>query len=589
MNWEVPTMKSRTSLFNPALFRSNLRRFAPLWGMMLGFLILICPANFLNEVLSHLRAPVLQPTADFLREQTEMLGVMNGVLSGINIVYGALCAVFCFKYLHAERGVYTMHALPLTRDCHYVTNLVSGLFFCLLPALVACVLSMAVYGAMGAAFLAPVLKLFGLYVLQFLCFYGFGVFCMMLSGRTVIAVLSYIALIFIGYALPAMTRSLLVEPLFVGLGPMGKLPQYLSPALDLTQDSLNAVGSLSVAAHTAIWAAVGLGLMGLSWFLYRRRHLERVGDAMVFGWARWAFQLLFAWLAGLLLGSFIYLVLTGTSLERTHWTWFLVAMLVGLFVSWFAARMMLERTIHVLRSRKNWLGYGAFALAAAALILCLRYDVLGWQRWVPDVNEVEAVELSDNAVLLIDSGYTTAPAKVTVADPAMVERVLALHRELYEENKDFEENYMMNSLTLNYKLKNGRTVTRSYSLDNGKSGKTLDGLYRDAEVSTSFFRSLLSSSILEASLEYYEERPDRPMSSSLVNPDAVRAAILADAEAGKLPIHRFYGGDEECDAVLILIFGGSLHRVEIPLNTGKDAPSVLALFSDGAQAEGGAK
>ena len=33
MSWEVRTMQSRTSFFNITLFRKNLTRFWPLWGM----------------------------------------------------------------------------------------------------------------------------------------------------------------------------------------------------------------------------------------------------------------------------------------------------------------------------------------------------------------------------------------------------------------------------------------------------------------------------------------------------------------------------------------------------------------------------
>lgn len=574
-------MKSKTSWFNPALFRSNLRRFAPLWGVMIGVMVMIGPMIFLNAVVFQLRTNNTD-IASFLVDQKQSMEDLAGVFCFFQIIYAALCGSFCFKYLHRERGVYTLHALPLTRDCHFFTNLVSGLFFSLLPGVIACVLGLGIYGILRAELLPSVLKLYGLYFLQFLCFYGIAVFCMMLSGRTVIAVLSYGALIIIGYALPAMTRSLLAAPLFVGLGPESRWLSALSPALDLMRDSFFAPqpGSLSLAAHTGIWAAVGVCLMILSWFLYRRRQLERVGDAMVFGWAKWAFQLLFTWMAGLLLGSFLFLVLTGYAPNRESVYWFLIAMSIGLFVSWFAARMMLQRTIRVFRSRKNWLGYGIFVLAAAALILGLRFDVFGLQRRIPARDEVRSVTLSNSVTVLLDSAHTASDNEATVTDPELIARVLDLHRTLYEENLAYDDYYQRNTVTLRYRLKNGRTLVRSYGLDSGEAERLLRDLYREPEVCASFYGSLLKNTLVEATLEFEEDGEAYPRSYTLKDPEAIRAAILADAAAGRLPLHLCFGADEGCDASLLLVLGDDWKTVSIPINSREDGPSVLKLFEE---------
>ena len=37
MSWEVRTMQSKTSYFNATLFRKNLTRFWPLWGLAAGY------------------------------------------------------------------------------------------------------------------------------------------------------------------------------------------------------------------------------------------------------------------------------------------------------------------------------------------------------------------------------------------------------------------------------------------------------------------------------------------------------------------------------------------------------------------------
>ena len=45
MNWEVPTMKSRTSCFNGGVCRSLLRRFWPLWAGYFVLLLFLLPVQ----------------------------------------------------------------------------------------------------------------------------------------------------------------------------------------------------------------------------------------------------------------------------------------------------------------------------------------------------------------------------------------------------------------------------------------------------------------------------------------------------------------------------------------------------------------
>ena len=54
MNWEERIMLSKTSYFNATLFRKNLTRFWPLWGMA-SFFGAIFPLAVLVQVLQNFR------------------------------------------------------------------------------------------------------------------------------------------------------------------------------------------------------------------------------------------------------------------------------------------------------------------------------------------------------------------------------------------------------------------------------------------------------------------------------------------------------------------------------------------------------
>ena len=124
-SWEVRTMQSKTSCFNGTLFRKNLTRFWPLWGL----------ASFIG-------APV--PPGDFAEfsrgdwsltapEFTRMYYQVVSVVPAIDLVYAALCALAVWSYLYSARSVGLMHTLPIRREGIFLTNFLSGFAMTLIP------------------------------------------------------------------------------------------------------------------------------------------------------------------------------------------------------------------------------------------------------------------------------------------------------------------------------------------------------------------------------------------------------------------------------------------------------------------------
>ena len=118
-------MKSRTSCFNPTLFWKNVRRFAPLWAMVLVGALLSGPVFLLRHANDVAWQIGNGARATFAQDHLITLGDAGSVLWFFCAV---LCAGVCFKYLHKTRSAYMLHALPLTRACQFCTNLVSGLW-----------------------------------------------------------------------------------------------------------------------------------------------------------------------------------------------------------------------------------------------------------------------------------------------------------------------------------------------------------------------------------------------------------------------------------------------------------------------------
>ena len=127
---------------------------------------------------------------DFLVEQTKSFldfQVSFGCIAGM--IFALLCATACFDYLHKARSAYMMHSFPMTRDCHFVTNVVSGLCFAIVPYAVTTGLNILVLCLTGLDELAGgALLVLAKWVLQYPCFFGLAVFCMHLTGNTIIGI-----------------------------------------------------------------------------------------------------------------------------------------------------------------------------------------------------------------------------------------------------------------------------------------------------------------------------------------------------------------------------------------------------------------
>ena len=136
-------MQSKTSYFNATLFRRNLTRFWPLWGLA-SFIGALFPLAVLLDMV-HRGWNVLS-APDF----TGMYYDAVSAVPVINLVYAALCAMAVWSYLYNARSVGLMHTLPIRREGLFLTNFLSGLSMTLIPYAVTGILCVIVSLCGGA-------------------------------------------------------------------------------------------------------------------------------------------------------------------------------------------------------------------------------------------------------------------------------------------------------------------------------------------------------------------------------------------------------------------------------------------------------
>ena len=480
-------MQSKTSCFNGTLFRKNLTRFWPLWGLA-SFVGALFP---LAMLLNLARGNWSLTTPEFTRVYYEAVTAVPV----INLVYAALCALAVWSYLYSARSVGLMHTLPIRREGLFLTNFLSGFSMTLIPYAVTGVLCIIV-SLCGGVFDARGLAVTVLAVLGESFFYfSSATFAAFITGNAFAMPALYGLLHFLAALLDFLISSFAQGFIFGFSTNYTGTVEWLSPTVYLVnnvhanghytqmQPALSSVPpdearTISVLTSVdlenfwlvGVYALVGLVLAALALVLYRARRSETAGDVVAVGWLRPVFRYGVAGLCALLGGQLLYSLFWYGFQQGSYYDTLpmVVCLLLAGAIGYYGASMLLAKSLKVFRG--SWKGL-AMVLAGCALVGCvLHFDLLGVAARVPEADQIRTLE-----VRTADNTYTLTPAE----DGDLIERFLQIHRaiigdEAYVRDMDIQryatlsEDEMLNTaydvVTFSYSLTSGAEVERWYYL-----------------------------------------------------------------------------------------------------------------------------
>ena len=210
-------MKSRTSSFNPTVFKKDITRFAPCWGSYLILLLLVL-TSIAGDSEAYWR----------LRNMPDAIVAMGW----INLIYAAVVAQLIFGDLYLSRLCNALHAMPMTRGGWFVTHTASGLAFSVVPNLVIMLAALPMM-RLGAGWTSLLWWLLAS-ELQYLFFFGVAVLCVMLSGNRLGHLALYAMINFAGLG-AWWLASVIYEPLLYGVQFNGERFYPFSPVAEIGQ------------------------------------------------------------------------------------------------------------------------------------------------------------------------------------------------------------------------------------------------------------------------------------------------------------------------------------------------------------------
>ena len=493
-------MRSKTSCFNGTLFRKNLSRYWPLWGLA-SFIGALFPLAMLVNLL-HSGFDFWTP----LETTQAYYNVLSYGVPVISIVYAVLCAMAVWNYLYNARSVGLMHTLPIRREGLFVTNVLSGLVMMAIPYAVTGVLIVLVsllYGGFEpVGVLVTILGVAG----ESIFFFGLATFCAFIVGNVFMLPALYGLLNFLA-VLTDFTVNLLAQGFCFGLNSSySGTVEWLSPVVYLMQQVRpNSIYQEKLVQHgvyglyptdvltevhlengwlIAVYAAAGVVLMALAWLLYRRRRSESAGDVVAVNWMKPVFRYGWAAFSAILGGRLLYALFWESFQNGPYFTVLpmVLCMIVGGAIGFYAASMLLAKTLRVFRS--TWKGMLAVALGCIALCTAMEFDVFGVVRRVPAADSVKQVN-----IYAAGSNYYLTPGQ----DDELIEEVRALHQAIISD-KDYaltaasaaSEAYSSAdgeipgayaNVRFTYTLNSGLKVERQYDLYLTRDRMAQDGTY----------------------------------------------------------------------------------------------------------------
>lgn len=454
-------MKSRTWCFDKTLLKKDITRFAPVWIVFSALQLLsLGGVNIGYESRSY---------------YVMSLSTAIGPMAIVNMIYAMIVAACLFGDLFRSRLCNSIHALPLRRETMLLTHVLAGVLFAVVP-----------YGVLSLLYMLRVLEfwyvallwLLGM-VLEYLFFFALAVVCSVCTGSRFAVIAVYTVLNFFSKIIHWLVVTF-YEPLLPGLHVRSTLFDWFCPVVKCA--SMSGLVELrekeGVSSFTTIYDVLGLGggwwylavlavlgiaMLGLSIWLYRKRHLETVGDFLSFRQLLPVCSVMFT----LTVSALFY------SLSQE------VGMVIGFAVGVFGTEMLLRRTVKVFR-KKVWIKFGILGGAFLLTLLVTRLDPLGLTQWTPEPRQVTAVEISDDYYYEPEYGQSQRSSS-----PELIQEVTEIHELLLTDHVSGPGSYFLGeggAFHVTYTLSDGRQVERRYYYElYSEAGQRIDKVYSAPE------------------------------------------------------------------------------------------------------------
>lgn len=546
-------MTSRSLFFK--LMKEDMKR--KLWAIGLAFLVFffempVAAAMGISELLrSYERwieygislgdgiTPEME-LAERMRGLVEtILGLDNMLMVFTMITAALVLALTGFMYMHSKKQMDFYHSIPVRRELIFAVKYLDSIFIVMVMYLFNMFLAFGIFAANGISlslmFDAGFVTFF-VHMAGFLLCYGLMTIAVMLTGNFFVSILGGIALFSYVPAFGALLTGLMymffvtvnfrVFSLNQAMVHGSPIPYYIFLAVDGSGLDMEKYGSLMGRVGIAFAVAVVMAVIAL--VLYRFRPSESAGKAMAFNVSKAPIKILIVTPVTICMSILFWNIYYSLP-------WAVFGFVFGLFITHGIIEIIYHFEFRKLFA--NPLHIGICAALSLAVIGIFRYDVIGYDRYLPSENELQSASVysaglkdwSNYGLPVKREGETAyewnymnasdyAAGNMEITDYAIIRELAEAGIEYAKRGKEAqvsggsfpaeeESSEYWTTMEVGYHLKNGKKVFRNYNVSLTSMREIFDRLYEEEEYKEGIYPLL--SYEMDNITGIYESRDNR--------------------------------------------------------------------------------
>ena len=480
-------MTSKNLFFN--LMKEDIKR--RLWAVALSFLAFFFSLPVAVAMIAgRWNESIALDTVFYerlIRYLKSYLGINNGFVAFIIVAASLVLGVNSFSWLHSRQKVDFYHGLPISREKLFWANYLNGI---LIPAaaygvnLALALVVAAVNGIGPGLLIGSALKGFGFFLLHYALLYSVTVLAMVMTGNILVGILGtgVFHFYFPVFLLVLDTLSVtFLKTSYDGSNSLSHILMNKCSAVTLFLSNIEKLNRVHTTAEAvrlmAAVIAVTVVVTLLALALYKKRGSEAAGKAMAFRFSEPIIRIPIVILSAIL-GSLFFWTM------KSSFGWAAFGIICGTVLSHCVIEIIYHFDFKKLMGHR--IQMAVCGAAAAAVFLGYRYDVMGYDRYIPAPGEISEMAISlDSTDYWIDYGgvvkyedgsydwrgdtkneYIFAHSQYRDEEietaRALVEKAVELVEMEKAGIKNTEKNQQYVTFSVRYKLKSGRKVYRTY-------------------------------------------------------------------------------------------------------------------------------
>lgn len=456
-------MKSKTSLFNKTIFKTNITRFWPLWVLPSIIATIIAIASIYSA------AAYERPLMSFQTREL-FINLATDAVPTCMFIYACMVGLAVWNYMYSTRSLSIYHSAPVSRTTLFISNNLSALFMLFVPFFIAGIIAAAAFALLGAGDASSFFMYLGSVIFTALIFMGIYNLSAQICGNGITCLCVYNILNFLTVLIETIVGTFSEHIMFGYRHESGQLAKIFSPLIYMinnlcyTYDKPSYVIDVDGYSCLVYYAIAGIFLSAIALFMYTRRKSESAGNLIAFNAIKPVFYVVFTFIVSIPFGELIYIMFDRNS-EIFKPVGIILCLLISGTITFFGAKMLIKKTLRVFKADAVPGILITFGLIIT-LCVCLFLDPFGVTSIVPETDKIESVRFVAPGV----------ECSRELEDAESIEDIRALHKIILDNKasiiNDTDKPYVpgdINSgnyywININYELKNGKQIRRFYEI-----------------------------------------------------------------------------------------------------------------------------